>query len=116
MQIQLYESSSGRKLILEYIASQDDEKAKKRMVRLLERLESSSFGQLRKANILEKMITSKPDIYEAKVKHNGMEHRFLGGLVGQCYYVTHAFPKKEQKTRDKEIALAQQRLKEFMPS
>lgn len=113
MEIETYKSSTGKDPIWEYIESQD-EKTQKKILWQLRRVDSGDIGKLIMARILEKMTTNKPDIFEMKVKYSGKEHRFLGGIVRSSFYITHAFKKKEQKTRNGDINLAQERLKRIM--
>ena len=80
------------------------------MLGQLERLELGEQKKLLSSEVLKKMHTSNPKIYKTKVGG----HRFFGGFVGSCYYITHAFPKKEQKARGMDINVAQKRLKDIM--
>jgi phage-related protein len=111
MKVETYELSNGRDPVGEYVEAQDP-KTQKKMLYQLERLESVDPPSLMRAGILTKITNSNPSIYELKISYNKKEHRIFGGFVDSCFWLVHAFLKKEQKTRESDIRLAEQRLKE----
>lgn len=112
MNVETYESSNGRDPVGEYVEAQDP-KTKNKMLYQLERLENGDPASLIRAGVLEKITNSNPSVYETKIPYNKKEHRIFGGFVNSCFWLVHAFLKKVQRTRDKDIKLAEQRLKEI---
>ncbi len=62
--------------------------------------------------LVKRIRGHKETIYEFRVSTYSLEYRFLGTVFFNDLYLVHAFIKKEQKTRKKEIDLAKKRLKE----
>lgn len=112
MKVEIYQLSGGRDPIGEYMESQDL-KTRNKMLYHLERLENMDPSLLMRAGILEKIRDSNPGVYEIKVSYNKKEHRIFGGFVRSAFWLVHAFTKKQQKTKDADIALAEQRLREI---
>jgi phage-related protein len=112
MKVEIYELSGGRDPVGEYIEAQDP-KTKNKMLYQLERLENVDPSSLMRAGILEKIKDSNPGVYELKISYNKKEHRILGGFVHSQFWLVHAFGKKQQKTKNSDIVLAEQRLIEI---
>jgi hypothetical protein len=52
-------------------------------------------------------------MFELVVSTDTIEYRFTGTIIEDTFHLVHAFVKKEQKTRPKEIEITKQRLKKY---
>lgn len=102
-EIKFYESGRGEKIVESYLSSLENS-TRGKLARLMDLLEKygPSLGMPH-----TKMITS--GLYELRVRGKN-EIRFFYTFRGKFVYFLHAFKKQTQKTPDKEIETANQRL------
>lgn len=61
-----------------------------------------------------KKLVNTDDLWEIRIQHAGNVFRLLGFFATHDHFmIVHAFAKKTQKTPQREIALAEQRKKEY---
>jgi phage-related protein len=105
-----YTSSSGRKIIVDYINNLDI-KTQERIRNILKALSEYGLSLLR--TTLLKKIYKNPPIFELRIT-NKPQIRILFTPYGQnSFVVCHIFIKKTQKTPKREIEIAVKRAKEF---
>lgn len=106
--IKVYESPSGEKPVEEFIKSLDA-KAQLKVSRSLDLLEE--FG-LEGAYPHVKKLTST-SLWEIRILGADNIRIFYVTITGKVFLLLHGFKKKTQKTPNREIAIAEKRLKEY---
>lgn len=108
--VYLYETSSGRKVILEFIHSFPDVVITK-IHNDLDLLKD--YGLRLLSTPLVKKIYNKPPIYELRIRST-VEIRLLFSIYKpNVFFILHGFIKKTNKTPLKDLNLAIKRSKEF---
>ena len=108
--IVLYETTSGRKIVSDFIESFED-LIKTKIHNNLDLLEE--YGLKLLSSPLVKKIHQDPSIYELRIKSK-LEIRILFYFYKPNYFIIlHGFVKKTKKTSRKDIKLAGKRFKEF---
>ncbi len=81
-----------------------DKDVQAKFVAIWNRIEASSDGQLRDTDKLWKLRGDRAhDLWEMRVKWNGMWYRILCFRDGPDWILTHGFIKKSRETRPEEI-------------
>ena len=106
--IKVYESPGGDKPVEEFLKSLD-EKAQLKVSRTLDHLEE--FG-LEGAHPYAKKLTGTT-LWEIRILGADSIRIFYVALSGKVFLLLHGFKKKSQKTHNKDIAIAQNRLTEY---
>ena len=107
--IQFYRTPSGRNPVEEFLDSLSDKHAQKVgwVFRLVERFD------IVPQQYFKKLVGIK-DLWEIRVQIGGNSYRFLGFFDGSHLLVlTSGFSKKQQRTPQREIDLANQRRTEY---
>ena len=107
--IRFYRTPSGRSPVEEFLDSLSDKHAQKVawVLRLVERLDIVPQQYFKK-------LVGTDDLWEIRVQVGGNNYRFLGFFDGSALLVlTSGFSKKQQKTPQREIDLANQRRTEY---
>ena len=109
-EIIFYKLKSGKSPIEEFLNSLSSKEAQK-VVWVLQLIEEADTVSTK----FYKYLSSTDDILEVRVQH-GNNHFILLGFEhnGTFVVLTNAFRKKDQKVPKKEIALAQERKKEYL--
>jgi len=108
-EIIFYRTESGKSPVEDFIDSLSGNQAQKVawVLRLIEELDSIPVQYFKK-------LVGTDDIWEVRVQMGGDTIRLLGFLYGSRFVVlTNGFAKKTRKTPPKEIALAEQRKREY---
>ena len=108
--IQFYHTPSGRSPVEEFLDSLSDKHAQKVawVLRLVER-----FDMIPKQYF--KKLVGTEDLWEIRVQIGGNSYRFLGFFDGsRLLILTSWFSKKQQKTPQREIDIANQRRTEYI--
>ena len=109
-EISFYKTTAGRSPVEEFLDSLTGKQAQKVawVLRLIEEMDKIPAQYFKK-------LPGTEDIWEVRVQMGGDIVRFLGFLYGARFVVlTNGFAKKTRKTPPKEIALAEQRRREFL--
>lgn len=107
-EIILYESLNGDKPIEDFILSLD-EKAQNKIARTLDHLEE--FGTALGAPRLKKLAGTS--LWELRILGHDSIRIFYVTITGKAFLLLHGFKKKTQKTPQKEIKIAEKRLKDY---
>ena len=102
-EILFFETARGEKIVKEFIKSLNPKTISKISGEIDLLVEYGSFLGMPHSKRLSK------DLYELRVRGQ-QETRIIYGFKGKTVYLLHAFLKKTQKTPQKEIETAQQRL------
>ena len=108
--VEFYRTSSGSCPVEEFLDGLSDQHAQKVtwVLRLVERIDRVPEQYLKK-------IVGADQIWEIRVQIGGMSYRMLGFFDGPVLLIlTSGFAKKQQKTPQKEIELAQRRRTEYL--
>lgn len=109
-EIIFYKLKSGKSPIEEFLDTLSSKEAQK-VVWVLQLIEESDIVSTK----FYKYLSSTDDILEVRVQHGNNHFRLLGFEYNGTFVVlTNAFRKKDQKVPKKEIALAQDRKKEYI--
>ena len=108
-EVRFYETPSGRKPALEYIRECEPDVRGKVL---------AAIDVLREVGFLpeprSKAIRGVPKLRELRVKHvRGISRVFYVVDAGPCFVLLHGFTKKSDKTPERELATAVQRMKEY---
>ncbi|HXI25558.1 MAG TPA: type II toxin-antitoxin system RelE/ParE family toxin [Pyrinomonadaceae bacterium] len=109
-EIVFYKTESGSSPVEEFLDSLTGKQAQKAtwVLRLVEELDSVPTQYFKK-------LTGTDDIWEVRMQMGGDIIRLLGFFYGSRFIVlTNGFAKKTRKTPRKEIALAEQRKREYL--
>lgn len=106
LQVVFYRSENNKELVREWLKnlSQDDKK------RIGEAIKTVQFSYPIGMPLVRKIST---DLWEVRITLNNKIARVLFTIDNQTMILLHGFIKKSQKTPDKELAIAQRRLKNF---
>lgn len=109
-EIIFYKFKSGKSPIEEFLDTLSSKEAQK-VVWVLQLIEESDVVSTK----FYKYLSSTDGILEVRVQHGNNHFRLLGFEHNGAFVVlTNAFKKKDQKVPKKEIALAQERKKEYL--
>lgn len=109
-EIRFYRSPSGRSPVEEFLDSLSGKQAQKviwvlRLVEELDRVPEQYF----------KKLTGTADLWEVRAQHGGDTFRLLGFFEGSRLVVlVSGFAKKSEKTPRQEIAVAEERRREYL--
>jgi phage-related protein len=109
-QVQVYRTASGRTPVEEYLESLTAKQAQKVVwgLQIIEELEVVPRQYFKK-------LVNTDDIWEVRVQLGNNIFRLLGFLDGnELVILTHGFVKKTQKTPPQEIAVAEQRKRDYI--
>ena len=110
LEIQFYRTAAGACPVEEFLDSLGAKQAQKvlwvlRAVRELPRVPQQYF----------KKLEGTDDVWEVRAGFGGEALRLLGfGEEGRLIILTNGFAKKKQKTPEREIALAEQRKRDYL--
>ena len=108
--IEFYRTSSGSCPVEQFLDGLSDQHAQKVawVLRLVEKIDRVPEQYLKK-------LVGADQIWEIRVQTGGMSYRMLGFFDGPVLLIlTSGFAKKQQKTPQKEIELAQRRRTEYL--
>ena len=109
-EIRFYRTSSGRSPVEEFLDSLSGKQAQKVVwvLRLVEELERVPEQYLKK-------LTGTEGLWEVRAQHGGDTFRLLGFFDGpRLVVLVSGFAKKSEKTPRQEIALAEERRREYL--
>ena len=109
-EVLFYNTTAGKSPVEEFLDSLTGKQAQKVawVLRLIEEIDKVPAQYFKK-------LPGTDDIWEVRVQMGGDIVRLLGFLYGSYYVVlTNGFAKKTRKTPPREIALAEQRKREFL--
>ena len=109
-EVLFYNTTAGKSPVEEFLDSLTGKQAQKVawVLRLIEEIDKVPAQYFKK-------LSGTEDIWEVRVQMGGDIVRLLGFLDGAHFVVlTNGFAKKTRKTPPKEIALAEQRKREFL--
>ena len=110
LEVQFYRTAAGACPVEEFLDSLDAKPAQKvlwvlRAVRELQRVPQQYF----------KKLEATDDLWEVRAEFGGNAFRLLGFWdEGRLIILTNGFAKKTQKTPEREIALAEQRKRDYL--
>lgn len=107
--IQFYRAASGKSPVKEFLDSLSDRHAQKVawVLRIVEQFDIVPQQYFKK-------LVGTEDLWEVRAQIGGSNYRFLGFFDGsRLLILTSGFSKKQQKTPQREIDLAQQRRNEY---
>lgn len=107
MEIELWQTLSGRSPVLEFINSQPP-RAKQRIMKSVDHLQEQGIALLVNKRKFEK-ITGYTHLYELKMNFQGVAYRIICSVKNNVAKLLTAFKKKDQKTRMQNIKLAIER-------
>lgn len=108
--IQFYRTENGRCPVEDFLDSLSDKHAQKVawVLRLVERMERVPEQYLKK-------LVGTEDLWEIRVQTAGSSYRLLGFFDGAVLLIlTSGFSKKQQKTPEREIDLAESRRSNYL--
>ncbi|NQU78016.1 type II toxin-antitoxin system RelE/ParE family toxin [Candidatus Falkowbacteria bacterium] len=103
MEIKFYETTRGDYPVKNFIESLEV-KHRKKVLRSFERLENYGLFPLLKTKEAEKI---KSNLYELRIKYQGIYYRIFFTIYDSGYWMIHAFKKKSDKIPNREIKKAQ---------
>ena len=112
MNYKFYRGPTGRNYVEDFVDALSDKQAAKAAwaFDLIENHERTNLARTRYFKKLE----GTDDIWEIRVGFGGDIFRFLGFFDNDVFIINHGFVKKEQKTKRREIEIAESRKSEYL--
>ncbi len=107
--IELYENARGEKLVEKFFDALN-KKARLKIVHAFELLET--FGLEGGYPHVKKLAGT--NLWEYRILGSDSIRIFYVSMTGKIFLILHGFKKKKQKTPNKEIKIAQERLREYL--
>lgn len=107
MNIELWQTSSGRFPVLQFIEGQTPN-VKQRIMKSIDHFEERGTSLLINKKKLEK-LTGYKYLYELKISFQGVAYRIICKIKGNIATLLNAFKKKDEKTRSQYIKQAYER-------
>ena len=108
LEVRHYVTASGRDLIAEFL-DELPAKAAAKCSAMIERLESGELYRFPKNR-----TRIRSGIWELRIPYGGEQYRFLYAVEQGVVYILAAVHKKTQKLTDRDVQLAEQRLREML--
>lgn len=112
MELHLWESSGGRSYVQGFIQGLKDEKAKPKITEKIKLLRDWDYQRLFLSQDVKKIKGSGRKLHEFIISIRKVEYRIMFIIRNSTCYLLSGFIKKDQRTRLKEIRLAEDRARE----
>lgn len=107
MKIEYWKDSRGESPVAIFIETLEDNKTKKKILRIIDLLEKWEMRLLYTTEFMEKMRGL--ELYELRIRFRGIYYRIFFDIINNTAWFLHAFKKKTSHTPQKEINTALRR-------